>query len=171
MEGPFSTGRARDLIQPLHQKLPTGIDWKGLRVKGAGSALLYSSFPIYSSISLVVVVALSLDFFCCTPSIFHDRAKSPRRVSEPGRRSLSPSEERCVLQSIRRYQMIEMVVVRNRLPDGSARMYGGGGIPRMTSRSATATPTGSPKRRHLPQIPSALQQTSFARVRQVWKCV
>lgn len=43
----------------------------------------------------------------------------------------------------------------------------GGGVPRMTSRSATATPTGSPKRRHLPQIPSALQQTSFARVRQV----
>ncbi|XP_046648055.1 regulating synaptic membrane exocytosis protein 2-like isoform X4 [Daphnia pulicaria] len=81
-------------------------------------------------------------------SIFHDRAKSPRRVSEPGRRSLSPSEER--------------------LPDGSVRggMYGGSGIPRMTSRSATATPTGSPKRRHLPQIPSALQQTSFARVRQ-----
>ncbi len=57
----------------------------------------------------------------------------------------------------------------DRLPDGSVRggMYGGGGIPRMTSRSATATPTGSPKRRHLPQIPSALQQTSFARVRQV----
>uniref|UniRef100_A0A0P6D099 Regulating synaptic membrane exocytosis protein n=1 Tax=Daphnia magna TaxID=35525 RepID=A0A0P6D099_9CRUS len=81
-------------------------------------------------------------------SIFHDRAKSPRRVSEPGRRSLSPSEER--------------------LPDGSGRggMYGGSGMPRMTSRSATATPTGSPKRRHLPQIPSALQQTSFARVRQ-----
>jgi hypothetical protein len=58
---------------------------------------------------------------------------------------------------------------KNRLPDGSVRggMYGGSGIPRMTSRSATATPTGSPKRRHLPQIPSALQQTSFARVRQV----
>lgn len=57
---------------------------------------------------------------------------------------------------------------RPRLPDGSVRggMYSGG-IPRMTSRSATATPTGSPKRRHLPQIPSALQQTSFARVRQV----
>ncbi|XP_046440908.1 regulating synaptic membrane exocytosis protein 2-like isoform X6 [Daphnia pulex] len=56
----------------------------------------------------------------------------------------------------------------SRLPDGSVRggMYGGSGIPRMTSRSATATPTGSPKRRHLPQIPSALQQTSFARVRQ-----
>lgn len=58
---------------------------------------------------------------------------------------------------------------KKRLPDGSIRggggMYGGG-VPRMTSRSATATPTGSPKRRHLPQIPSALQQTSFARVRQ-----
>ena len=37
----------------------------------------------------------------------------------------------------------------------------------MTSRSATATPTGSPKRRHLPQIPPALQQHSFSRVRQV----
>lgn len=60
---------------------------------------------------------------------------------------------------------------KNRLPDGSVRggMYGGSGIPRMTSRSATATPTGSPKRRHLPQIPSALQQTSFARVRQVYQ--
>ena len=43
----------------------------------------------------------------------------------------------------------------------------GGGAPRLTSRSATATPTGSPKRRHLPQIPAALQQTSFSRVRQV----
>ena len=58
----------------------------------------------------------------------------------------------------------------NRLAENSMRgggVYGTGSGPRMTSRSATATPTGSPKRRHLPQIPSALQQNSFARVRQV----
>ena len=60
-----------------------------------------------------------------------------------------------------------LLSIRCRLPDGSGRagMYGGGSVPRMTSRSATATPTGSPKRRHLPQIPSALHhQTSFSRV-------
>lgn len=92
--------------------------------------------------------------------------------------SLSPAVEVClppkngnvdfdIFKSPFCYNFIEKMGFR--LPDGSVRggMYGGGGIPRMTSRSATATPTGSPKRRHLPQIPSALQQTSFARVRQV----
>ena len=44
--------------------------------------------------------------------------------------------------------------------------YGGQGG-RMASRSATATPTGSPKKRQLPRIPASLQQSSREKVTQV----
>lgn len=40
-------------------------------------------------------------------------------------------------------------------------------VPRFSSRSATATPTGSPKKRQLPQIPQALQKAIKERVTQV----
>ncbi|XP_037798434.1 uncharacterized protein LOC119593544 [Penaeus monodon] len=71
--------------------------------------------------------------------VSRSRSKSPRRAPEqPASRSLSPPEAR---------------------PG-----YGGSG--RMPSRSATATPTGSPKKRQLPQIPSALQLSSRDKVTQ-----
>ena len=94
------------------------------------------------------------------------RAKSPRRVSEPGRRSLSPSSE-----ELRHHQLHHQHHQLSSMYASSLAgvpLTGGGprSLPSGVSRSATATPTGSPKRRHLPQIPSALQQTSFARVRQ-----
>ncbi|XP_076044393.1 rab3 interacting molecule isoform X2 [Oratosquilla oratoria] len=66
------------------------------------------------------------------------RSKSPRRAPEPASRSLSPPEAR---------------------PS-----YGGSG--RVPSRSATATPTGSPKKRQLPQIPPSLQHASRDKVTQ-----
>ena len=106
------------------------------------------------------------------------RAKSPRRVSEPGRRSLSPSSEELrhhqQQPGLRDHHHRDHLLHHQQLTTyASASLAGiplsGGGprsLPSGVSRSATATPTGSPKRRHLPQIPSALQQTSFARVRQ-----
>ncbi|KAG7177088.1 Regulating synaptic membrane exocytosis protein 2-like 1 [Homarus americanus] len=70
--------------------------------------------------------------------VSRSRSKSPRRAPEPASRSLSPPEAR---------------------PG-----YGGSG--RMPSRSATATPTGSPKKRQLPQIPVSLQHASRDKVTQ-----
>ncbi|KAK8742084.1 hypothetical protein OTU49_002102, partial [Cherax quadricarinatus] len=49
---------------------------------------------------------------------------------------------------------------------GSSSRPGYGGSGRMPSRSATATPTGSPKKRQLPQIPISLQQVSRDKVTQ-----
>ncbi|XP_033608307.1 regulating synaptic membrane exocytosis protein 2 isoform X2 [Cryptotermes secundus] len=79
-----------------------------------------------------------------SPSLHsRSRSKSPRRMGE--HRSLSPPEGRMHLhgQSI------------------PSHAY----VPRF-SRSATATPTGSPKKRQLPQIPQALQKALKERVTQ-----
>lgn len=80
-----------------------------------------------------------------SPSLHsRSRSKSPRRMGD--HRSLSPPEGRMHLhgQSI------------------PSHAY----VPRF-SRSATATPTGSPKKRQLPQIPHALQKVLKERVTQV----
>ncbi|XP_021924276.1 regulating synaptic membrane exocytosis protein 2-like isoform X3 [Zootermopsis nevadensis] len=79
-----------------------------------------------------------------SPSLHsRSRSKSPRRMGD--HRSLSPPEGRMHLhgQSI------------------PSHAY----VPRF-SRSATATPTGSPKKRQLPQIPHALQKVLKERVTQ-----
>lgn len=96
------------------------------------------------------------------------RAKSPRRVSEPGRRSLSPSSEELRHHQHQLHHQHHQLSSMYASSLAGVPLTGGGprSLPSGVSRSATATPTGSPKRRHLPQIPSALQQTSFARVRQ-----
>ncbi|XP_071551521.1 uncharacterized protein [Panulirus ornatus] len=70
--------------------------------------------------------------------VSRSRSKSPRRVPESTSRSLSPPEAR----------------------------PGYGGSSRIPSRSATATPTGSPKKRQLPQIPASLQHASRDKVTQ-----
>ncbi|KAK7022075.1 hypothetical protein SK128_020585 [Halocaridina rubra] len=70
--------------------------------------------------------------------VSRSRSKSPRRQPEPASRSLSPPEAR----------------------------PGYGGTSRMPSRSATATPTGSPKKRQLPQIPPSLQHANRDKVTQ-----
>ncbi|XP_071440567.1 regulating synaptic membrane exocytosis protein 2 isoform X6 [Hetaerina americana] len=73
-----------------------------------------------------------------SPSLHsRSRSKSPRRISDHSHRSLSPPESRM------------------HSPTGS-----GYPIPRYSSHSATATPTGSPKKRQLPQIPHRLQRGS-----------
>ncbi|XP_068086466.1 regulating synaptic membrane exocytosis protein 2 [Anabrus simplex] len=69
------------------------------------------------------------------------RSKSPRRISD--HRSLSPPEDR----------------MHGSMPPHTY-------VPRFSSRSATATPTGSPKKRQLPQIPHALQKALKDRVAQ-----
>ncbi|XP_046392498.1 regulating synaptic membrane exocytosis protein 2 isoform X3 [Ischnura elegans] len=74
-----------------------------------------------------------------SPSLHsRSRSKSPRRISDHSHRSLSPPEGRM------------------HSPTGT----GGYPIPRYSSHSATATPTGSPKKRQLPQIPHRLQRGS-----------
>ncbi|XP_047736785.1 regulating synaptic membrane exocytosis protein 1 [Hyalella azteca] len=74
--------------------------------------------------------------------VSRSRSKSPRRIPDVASRSLSPPEAR---------------------PE-----YGGmgGGRPLMTSRSETATPTSSPKKRQLPQIPAALQHANRDKITQ-----
>ncbi|KAF2366402.1 C2 domain [Trinorchestia longiramus] len=74
--------------------------------------------------------------------VSRSRSKSPRRVPDSASRSLSPPEAR---------------------PE-----YGGGGgcRPLMTSRSETATPTGSPKKRQLPRIPASLQHANRDKITQ-----
>ncbi|KAK4880315.1 hypothetical protein RN001_008461 [Aquatica leii] len=80
---------------------------------------------------------------CESPSVHmsRSRSKSPRR-SATDHRSLSPPDVR-----IPDYQMSYTV-------------------PRFQSRSATATPTGSPKKRQLPQVPHALARALQERVAQ-----
>lgn len=82
---------------------------------------------------------------CDSPSVHisRSRSKSPRR-SATDHRSLSPPDVR--------------------MPDyQQASAYSS---PRYQSRSATATPTGSPKKRQLPQVPHALARTFQERVSQ-----
>lgn len=86
---------------------------------------------------------------CDSPSLHHSRSrsKSPRRMGD--HRSLSPPEARIHYSDY----------------DGSmlpSHSY----VPRFQSRSATATPTGSPKKRQLPQVPQALQRALKERVAQ-----
>ncbi|KAK5647100.1 hypothetical protein RI129_005564 [Pyrocoelia pectoralis] len=80
---------------------------------------------------------------CESPSVHmsRSRSKSPRR-SATDHRSLSPPDGR-----ILDYQTSYTV-------------------PRFQSRSATATPTGSPKKRQLPQVPHALARALQERVAQ-----
>lgn len=73
------------------------------------------------------------------------RSKSPRRIGD--HRSLSPPKER-------NCQYMDVVM--------PSHAY----VPRFQSRSATATPTGSPKKRQLPQVPQALQRALKDRVTQ-----
>ncbi|KAK2719048.1 regulating synaptic membrane exocytosis protein 1-like isoform X2 [Artemia franciscana] len=68
------------------------------------------------------------------------RSRSPRRVSDPGSRSLSPPENR----------------ISGAIPSRSV----------MASRSAVTTPTGSPKKRQLPQIPPSAFHLSREKMRQ-----
>lgn len=81
---------------------------------------------------------------CESPSVHmsRSRSKSPRR-STTDHRSLSPPDVR--------------------IPDYQPTSYN---IPRFQSRSATATPTGSPKKRQLPQVPHALARALQERVAQ-----
>lgn len=81
---------------------------------------------------------------CDSPSIHmsRSRSKSPRR-STTDHRSLSPPDVR--------------------LSDYPPTTYK---ISRFQSRSATATPTGSPKKRQLPQVPHALARALQERVAQ-----
>lgn len=74
--------------------------------------------------------------------ISRSRSKSPRR-SATDHRSLSPPDVR-----LAGYQS------------------SGYSVPRFQSRSATATPTGSPKKRQLPQVPHALARALQERVSQ-----
>ncbi|XP_071053229.1 regulating synaptic membrane exocytosis protein 2 isoform X1 [Onthophagus taurus] len=80
---------------------------------------------------------------CESPSMHmsRSRSKSPRR-SATDHRSLSPPD------------------VRIEYPPSSSYST------RFQSRSATATPTGSPKKRHLPQVPHALARAIQDRVSQ-----
>lgn len=71
------------------------------------------------------------------------RSKSPRRSATDYHRSLSPPD--C------------------RLSDYAPTTYK---LSRFQSRSATATPTGSPKKRQLPQVPQALARALQERVSQ-----
>lgn len=82
---------------------------------------------------------------CDSPSVHmsRSRSKSPRR-SITDHRSLSPPEARVTTAD---YQPSYVV-------------------PRFQSRSATATPTGSPKKRQLPQVPQALARALQERVAQ-----
>lgn len=86
---------------------------------------------------------------CESPSIHmsRSRSKSPRR-SATDHRSLSPPDVRVVAD----YQ--------------TPTMQGYNNVPRFQSRSATATPTGSPKKRQLPQVPHALARALQERVAQ-----
>ncbi|CAH1175810.1 unnamed protein product [Phaedon cochleariae] len=70
------------------------------------------------------------------------RSKSPRRAASD-HRSLSPPDARAADHAPSAYQMA-----------------------RFRSRSATATPTGSPKKRQLPQVPQALARALQERVAQ-----
>lgn len=81
---------------------------------------------------------------CESPSVHvsRSRSKSPRR-SATDHRSLSPPDVR--------------------ISDYPSTTYGN---PRFQSRSATATPTGSPKKRQLPQVPHALARALQERVAQ-----
>lgn len=83
-----------------------------------------------------------------SPSMHHSRSrsKSPRRMGD--HRSLSPPEGRTFCPE---YDTM--------MPTHA---YG----PRFQSRSATATPTGSPKKRQLPQVPQVLQRALKERVSQ-----
>lgn len=86
---------------------------------------------------------------CDSPSVHHSRSrsKSPRRMLD--HRSLSPPEGRI------HYSDYD----NSMLPSHAY-------VPRFQSRSATATPTGSPKKRQLPQVPQALQRALKERVAQ-----
>lgn len=81
---------------------------------------------------------------CESPSVHvsRSRSKSPRR-SATDHRSLSPPDVR--------------------ICDYPSNTYNN---PRFQSRSATATPTGSPKKRQLPQVPHALARALQERVAQ-----
>lgn len=81
---------------------------------------------------------------CESPSVHmsRSRSKSPRRTASD-HRSLSPPDVR--------------------ISDYPSTTYGN---PRFQSRSATATPTGSPKKRQLPQVPHALARALQERVAQ-----
>ncbi|XP_045101726.1 regulating synaptic membrane exocytosis protein 1-like isoform X2 [Portunus trituberculatus] len=111
----------RDTASPTGRRLTTTVHSRGdLRYRAKDLTLpAYSSNPRSRSHSAAPTDSPSLH-------MSRSRSKSPRRVTEPGSRSLSPPEAR---------------------PG-----YSGGS--RMTSRSATATPTGSPKKRQLPPIPT-----------------
>lgn len=82
---------------------------------------------------------------CESPSVHmsRSRSKSPRR-SATDHRSLSPPDVR---------------IPADYTPTGY-------NMPRFQSRSATATPTGSPKKRQLPQVPHALARALQERVAQ-----
>ncbi|XP_050718371.1 uncharacterized protein LOC126999677 isoform X3 [Eriocheir sinensis] len=110
----------RDTSSPTGRRLTTTVLSRGdLRYRAKDLTL-----PAYSNTRVRSHSAAPTD----SPSLHmsRSRSKSPRRVTEPGSRSLSPPEAR---------------------PG-----YSGGS--RMASRSATATPTGSPKKRQLPPIPT-----------------
>nr|CAD7439312.1 unnamed protein product [Timema bartmani] len=80
-----------------------------------------------------------------SPSLHsRSRSKSPRRMGD--HRSLSPPEGRIHHHG-------------NVMPSHAY-------VPRFASRSATATPTGSPKKRQLPQIPHSLQKALKERMTQ-----
>ncbi|CAH1186021.1 unnamed protein product [Phyllotreta striolata] len=81
---------------------------------------------------------------CDSPSVHlsRSRSKSPRR-SATDHRSLSPPDVRLTEYAYPTYKMS-----------------------RFQSRSATATPTGSPKKRQLPQVPQALARALQERVSQ-----
>ncbi|XP_072388810.1 regulating synaptic membrane exocytosis protein 2 [Diabrotica undecimpunctata] len=81
---------------------------------------------------------------CDSPSVHlsRSRSKSPRR-SATDHRSLSPPDVRLTEYTPTTYKMS-----------------------RFQSRSATATPTGSPKKRQLPQVPQALARALQERVSQ-----
>ncbi|XP_057663299.1 regulating synaptic membrane exocytosis protein 2 isoform X3 [Diorhabda carinulata] len=81
---------------------------------------------------------------CDSPSVHlsRSRSKSPRR-SATDHRSLSPPDVRLTEYTPTTYKMS-----------------------RFQSRSATATPTGSPKKRQLPQVPQALARALQERVAQ-----
>lgn len=82
---------------------------------------------------------------CDSPSIHmsRSRSKSPRRAATD-HRSLSPPDVRLITD----YQQPSY------------------NMSRFQSRSATATPTGSPKKRQLPQVPHALARALQERVAQ-----
>lgn len=82
---------------------------------------------------------------CDSPSVHmsRSRSKSPRHAVTD-HRSLSPPDVR--------------IAVADYQPSYA--------VPRFQSRSATATPTGSPKKRQLPQVPQALARALQERVAQ-----